>query len=235
LREELRDLARKPAAVFVSPNADPFPPLNEIQTATAQLVRVLAEEGVDSWLMTRGTIRPAARAVLAGHAVRVKVSVAMTTLDRSLQRLLEPLAASPKLRLKLLRDLRDAGIACQAALEPLIPGVTDTRDNLLHLLEALAEVGVSRLSVGYLYLRPGVEETLQAALEPHGLDGLALDDFGSNPLSGARGTATRYLPRARRQHGYASVISLAARFGISVGINPLGNPDFTPAAVRRNR
>jgi DNA repair photolyase len=228
LREELEELPRLPRAVFISPHGDPFPPLSDIQMESVSLVEVLAREGVESWLMTRGYMRPAARAVLAGHADRVKVTVAMTTVDRSLQRLLEPLTTSPSLRLRMLRDLRRAGIACQVAAEPLIPGVTDTRENLEPLLEALAGAGVQHMTVSYLYLRPRIEETLQAALAPHGLDGLALDEFERGPILGNRQNAARYLPRSRRQHGYAAVMALAAGFGISVGINPLSNPDFTP-------
>jgi DNA repair photolyase len=226
--EELLELPRLPRAVFISPNSDPFPPINEIQAETVRLVEVLAQEGIDSLLMTRGYIRPAAKAVLAAHAKRVKVTVALMTMDRSLQRMLEPLTASPSLRLRMLRDLRRAGIACQVALEPLIPGVTDTRENLLPLLEALADADVRHVTVGYLFLRGRIEQTLQELLEPHGLDGLALDEFEGAPVLSGRANATRYLPRGRRQHGYAAVMALAAGFGISVGINPLSNPDFTP-------
>ena len=44
--------------------------------------------------------------------------------------MLEPLTASPRLRLRQIRRLRDLGIPVQVALEPLVPGLTDTRDNL---------------------------------------------------------------------------------------------------------
>src|SRR5207249_1907975 len=133
-----------------SPATDPFPPLNEVQRETARVVEVLARRGIDTWLMTRGYVRPAAFAVLRKHAAHVKVTLAMTTLQRPLQRLLEPLTAPPRLRLRNLRALREAGIVCQAALEPLVPGVTDTRENLLPLLEALESVGVQHVTVGYL-------------------------------------------------------------------------------------
>jgi DNA repair photolyase len=229
VHEELRELPERPRAVFISPWSDPFPPLHEVQLESTRIVEVLAHAGVESWLMTRGYIRPAAKSVLALHADRVKVTVALTTTDRPLQRLLEPLTASPSLRLRMLRDLRRAGVGCQVALEPLVPGVTDTRENLLPLLEALADAGINHLTVGYLYLRPSIEATLEEVLQPHGLDGLALDEFAQGRTLGKGRAAIRYLSRSRRQHGYAAVMALAAGFGISVGINPLTNPDFTPA------
>lgn len=226
VHEELGELPRLPRAVFISPLSDPFPPLNEVQQESARLVEVLAEAGVESWLMTRGSIRPLPMAVLADHAPLVKVTVAMTTLDRSWQRLLEPLTASPRMRLRMLRTLRRAGIAFQVALEPLIPGMTDTRANLLPLLEALADAGVRHVTVGYLCLTPHISETLEKVLHPQGLDGLALDEYEAGTALGSRGQTKRYLARWRRQHGYATVMALAAGCGISVGINPLTNPDF---------
>jgi DNA repair photolyase len=238
LEVELRQLADKPRAVFVSPTTDPFPPLNDVQSATAQMVEVLARHGIDVWLMTRGYIRPAAMAVLRKHAGRVKVTMSITTLDRPMQRLLEPLTAPPRLRLRNLAALRDAGIMCQAALEPLMPGVTDTRENLLPLLEALAGVGVQHVTVGYLVLHARIEEAFLASLRPHGLDAIVADEYARAPVfSRVRGMPGRYLPRARRQHGYAALMAMAANFGLRVSVNAVTNPDFavpplTPSTIR---
>jgi DNA repair photolyase len=227
LSDELHDLPRPPHAVFVSPSTDPFPPLQEIQYETGRLVEVLARHGIEAWLMTRGFIRPAVLEDLSRHAAQVKVTVAMTTVDRQLQRLLEPLTAPPRLRLKTVHNLREAGIACNAALEPLIPGVTDTRQNLQPLLEALANAGIRHVTVGYLVLHQRNELHLQSILRPHGLDTMVMEEYarGLN-LRHGQGIAGRYLPRARRQHGYAALMSMAAGLGLRVTINALTNPDF---------
>jgi DNA repair photolyase len=234
LESELDELDRQPRAVFVSPTTDPFPPLNAIQSATVRIVEVLARRGIDVWIMTRGYIRPAAMEVLHKHARHIKVTVPMTTQDRALQRLLEPLTAPPRLRLKNLTTLREAGISCQAALEPLVPGVTDTRENLRPLLEALAATGVKHVTVGYLVLHERIEETFLASLKPHGLDAIVADEYARGPVySRVRGMPGRYLPRARRQHGYAALMALAADYGVRVSISAATNPDFAaPAAPR---
>jgi DNA repair photolyase len=233
LQDELLDLPSQPKAVFLSPNSDPFPPLNEIQHETGRIVEVLARQGIDVWLMTRGFIRPDLLKVLGRHASKVKVTMAMTTLDRPLQRLLEPLTAPPRLRLKTIQSLRELGITCNAALEPLIPSVTDTRENLLPVLEALAQAGVRSVTVGYLVLHHRNEELLRNNLRPQGLDTLVLDEYAHGPhLRTGRGMSGRFLPRSRRQHGYAALMSMAAGFGLRVSVNALTNPDFT-AAIQR--
>jgi hypothetical protein len=219
LAAELDVLTKRPRAVFVSPTTDPFPPLHDIQHETTRIIEVLARRGVEAWLMTRGFIRPAAMRMLQQHAAHVKVTVAMTTLDRPLQRLLEPLTAPPRLRLRNLAELRE---------------------NLLPLLEALASAGVQHVTVGYLMLHARAEQALMTALRPLGLGSLVAEEYARGPmLSRVRGMAGRYLPRARRQHGYAALMAMASSFGIRVSVNALTNPDFAgaprPPVVRGER
>jgi DNA repair photolyase len=240
LDAELAARRRPPRAVYVCPSTDPFPPLGEVQAATARVVEVLARHRVEAWLMTRGYIRPSVLDVLARHAERVRVLLGITTLDRALQRVLEPLAAPPRLRLRQLGELQSRGIAVQVALEPLVPSLTDTRGNLEPLLRALAAVGIEHATTGYLFLRPRIRENLLAALEAFGWDVAILDAFADGPLLEAGNIApARYLPKARRQRGYAALMALAAGYGIRVSVSGITNPDFgaptEPSAEKRPR
>jgi DNA repair photolyase len=214
-------------------------PLAEVQAETAAVVDVLAEHGVEAWLMTRGFIRPAILRRLAAHAGRVKVTVGFTTLERQLQRVLEPMAAPPRMRLRQLARLHQAGIPTRVELAPLVPGVTDSRANLEPLLEALALCEVRRITTGYMFLRPAIAQQMVRALQPFGLDEPVWSAFQGGPiLQEGIIAAARYLPKARRQRGYAAILSLASRFGISVTISSLTNPDFrvpTPDPPVRQR
>jgi DNA repair photolyase len=236
LDEELSRRAHPLRAVYLCPSTDPFPPLAAIQAETARVIPVLARHGVEAWLMTRGYIRPAVLEVLAAHRRHVKVTVALTTLDRAVQRALEPLTASPRLRLRQIRRLRARDIPVQVALDPLVPGVTDTRDSLAAVLQALARVGVTRVTAGYLFLRSRIEDNLAAALKQHGWDKWVAEAFAGGPdLQQGRGAPARYLPKARRQRGYAALMALAAGLGIAVRVSGASNPDFRtprPAEAR---
>jgi DNA repair photolyase len=235
---ELAGGRQRPRAVFLSPTTDPFPPVQEVQTETVRVVEVLARQGIDVWLMTRGHIWPFAQKALAAHADRVRVTVGLTTLDRQLQRILEPLAAPPSLRLEQLADLQRSGVAVRAALEPLIPTVTDTRTNLLAVLEALATVGVRQVTAGFLFLRPRLEAGLLRALEPHGWADLVQEAYAGGPvLQGEGAVPTRYLPKVYRERAYNLLLKLASALGINVTVSAATNPDFTPsqAVVRETR
>jgi DNA repair photolyase len=230
LKVELRSRRVLPRAVYVSPSTDPFPPVLAVQSETVKVVQTLADHGVEAWLMTRGYIRPKILKTLSARRDLVKVTIPLTTTDRGLQRILEPLAASTRLRLRQIAALRELGIRVQASLEPLVPGLTDTRESLSALLAALADVGVQQLSAGYMFLRSGILENIIRALEPHGLAELVLHEFAGGPVfsSGVLAGA-RYLPKSRRQRGYATLMALAAGHGITVRVSGITNPDFTTA------
>jgi DNA repair photolyase len=227
LDKELTERTKLPRAVYVSPSTDPFPPLAEIQTETSRVVAVLAHHGVETWLMTRGYIRPAALETLAAHHQHIKVTIGLTTLDRTLQRALEPLTASPRMRLRQIRRLRELGIGVQVALEPLLPGLTDTRENMASVLQALNKVGVSRVTAGYMFLRPRIRDNLSAALKEIGCGEELLAGYTNGPILHVGAIAPAcYLPKARRQRGYAALMALAADLGIIVRVSALTNPDF---------
>jgi DNA repair photolyase len=229
LRTELESLQRLPRAVVISPATDPFPPINVMQEAAVNAALVLADYGIEAWLTTRGLIRPRYLRRLARHYEQLKVIVGLTTQDRSLQRALEPLAAPPKLRLRQIHELLALGIEVQVSLEPLVPDVTDRRENLLPLLESLAALGIRHASAGYMFMRGGIEADMSQAVGEW-----IVDEYAHGPVlaSGTIGKA-RYLPKARRQRGYAALMSLAAPLGIEVSISSATNPDFSaPTGTR---
>jgi pyruvate-formate lyase-activating enzyme len=227
LAADLAAAPRLPRAVYVSPASDPFPPIDAVQRETARVVRALAAHGVEAWLMTRGVARAEALAALADCRERVKVTASLTTCDRALRRALEPWTAPPRLRLRQLVRLRRLGVPVQAALEPLIPGLTDTRDNLDEVLRSLAAAGVRHVTAGYLFLRGGFPGDLARALDPLGMTDAVREAFAGGPAEAVPGLGVaRLLPRMRRQRGYATLMALAAAHGITVAVSRLSNPDF---------
>lgn len=232
LEEELATRRRKPRAVYISPSTDPFMPLKEVQADTVEVVQTLARHGVESWLMTRGYIRPRAFQVLVRHRQRVRVTIGLQTLDRKLQRVLEPLAAQPRLRLRQIAKLIQAGIAVQVEVGPLIPGLTDGRANLEELLNALAAVGVHNITTGYVFLRERIQTNLVEALRSSGIGSKFLEEYQGGPVMPSDHIApARYLPKRRRQQGYAALMALAAPRGIRVRVSSVTNPDFGPPAA----
>lgn len=228
LRAELAQRKRLPHAILLSPAADPFAPFAQVQNEALRVLEVLAEFGIEAWFQTRGFIRPTVLEGLVRHKKLVRVTMALTTVDRALSRALEPFAAPPHLRLKQIRHLRELGIPVNVAAEPLIPGLTDTRHNVEPLVQALADAGVQHVTASYLFLRSGIQEQIERDLGDQGWAQAIIERYANGPvLSMGRIAAARHLPRADRQAGYALLMTLAARYGMQVRVSGLTNPDFT--------
>lgn len=79
----------------------------------------------------------------------VKTSVSVTTLDDDLKRKMEPRAAGPATRLKVISRLAESNVPVSAMLAPVIPRIND--HEIEHILEKVAEHGANGAS--YVLLR----------------------------------------------------------------------------------
>lgn len=230
LEAELNQTLIHPKAVQLCPESDAFPLSLDVQRSTLRLIEILASRGIQTWIVTRGIIRREVLQALKKYREHVKIMVAMNTLDRHLQRVLEPQSATPFLRFKQIQKLKAMGFAVSVAIDPLVPGLTDTKDNLMPMFQMLVEAGVSQVSVGYLGLTSMGAEKLRETLLPHGWDELVLSAFVKGPMMVRKGSEpTRYLPKNVRQKKYAMITALAANYGMKVSVSTLSNPDFARA------
>jgi len=84
-----------------------------------------------------------------GRQGLASVGISVTSLDNELKRRLEPRAASPEARLRVIRQLHQAGIPVGVLVAPVIPAITD--HELEDILAAAREAGAG--SAGYVLLR----------------------------------------------------------------------------------
>ena len=200
----LDEMELLPDRVLLSPASDPFPAQRPVREAAERVIDRLLRRGIGVTIHTRGRIPRRLIGRLAEKPDRVAVSVPILTTDRALARTLEPRAASPGGRLRTIARLVAAGLAVEARLEPLVPGLTDTPENLRPLFVALAKAGVSRVVAHYLFLTGSIADRVPAALAPIGWQGRLTDLFQGGPVFplGTLG-ATKHLPKATRQTGLA--------------------------------
>jgi DNA repair photolyase len=220
-------LDRPPRLVVLSPTSDPFPPHRQARAEAQRVVRVLLERGIDVLLMTRGRIPLALIGLLAEHRGRVRVAVGLTTLDRQLSRVLEPRAAVPGVRLRRIARLIAAEVPVEVRLEPLIPGLSDTREHIQPLFRKLTGIGVTKVMAHYLFLHPAMIGPLRTALAPLGLGEKLEDDYQGGPVFplGSVGT-TKHLSRETRQAGFARLSAWGAEHGLTVSTGATQNPDL---------
>jgi DNA repair photolyase len=222
-----------PTLVQIGAMLDPFHDIDELRHETVITVKLLAERRIISWLVTRGEIDGRVAEQLQNYRDWIRIVLAIASQNKDIQKVLEPCAASFEQRLDSFRRLNEKGIRSEIILEPMVPNLTDTHEQLEELLDHLANAGVTQITASYLVLRPEAKSAMTAALEPPGWSELALSAYadGVRVRKGPLAPAI-LLSKARRQRGYALLMALAAQVGISVRLSSRSNPDFGSTAVR---
>jgi DNA repair photolyase len=137
--------------IMLGSNTDPYQPVERRLEVTRTILTVLAAARHPVSIITKGVLIARDLDILREMARQrlASVAISLTTLDAETKRTLEPRAAAPQARLKLVRALADAGIPVGVMVAPVVPAITD--HELERILEAAAEAGAR--SAGYVLLR----------------------------------------------------------------------------------
>jgi len=144
LRKELAAHSWKPEPIVMSAITDIYQPIEHKMRIARGCLEVMAECGhpvstmTKSALVLRDTDLWARLAEM--HCGRVIIT--LVTLDADLAQKLEPRASAPSARLRVIRQLTDAGIPVSVNIAPVIPGLTDVE--MPRILEAVAKAGARR-------------------------------------------------------------------------------------------
>ncbi|GAA0578202.1 PA0069 family radical SAM protein [Halomonas salifodinae] len=167
LREELCRPGYACRPINLSGNTDCYQPLEAERGSTRELLAFLLACRHPLTLVTKSALilrdLDLLRALAEHRLVRVMIS--LTSLDRTLKRRLEPRAASPGARLKVIRALAEAGVPVGTLVAPVIPGLTD--HELERLLGAAREAGADTAGWMLLRLPREVAPLFEAWLETH--------------------------------------------------------------------
>src|SRR5580700_1289496 len=139
----------KPIALGI--NTDGYQPLEKRLEITRGILAVLARCRHPVTIVTKSALIVRDIDLLADLAQDrlVSVMVSVTSLSNDIKRTLEPRAASPEARLRVIRQLSGAGIPVGVLVAPVIPAITD--HEMEDILAAAKQAGAG--SAGYVLLR----------------------------------------------------------------------------------
>jgi DNA repair photolyase len=167
LRKGLSSRRWKPTPLVLSGVTDPYQPVERKLGITRRCLEVLEECRHPVAIVTKSRLVTRDLDLLASLARRdcAHVTVSVTTLDRRLQRTLEPRASPPEHRLDAIRALSEAGVPVAVNVAPIIPGLTD--QEIPAILEAAARAGAVTAGRVLLRLPWGVKELFEEWLRSH--------------------------------------------------------------------
>lgn len=151
LQKELARPGYVPETITVGINTDAYQPCERELQITRRVLQLLSDCQHPAALITKSSLIERDIDILAPMAERRQVIAAVTiaTLDPVLARKLEPRAAAPARRLRVIRTLAEAGIPVSVSIAPLIPFINEPE--LEQIVAAAADAGAHR--AGYTVLR----------------------------------------------------------------------------------
>lgn len=151
LAEELSHPNYQCQPIALGANTDPYQPIERDHGLSRQVLEIMLRYRHPLTVTTRSALVLRDLDLLRQLSQQrlVRVFISFTTLDRELKRCMEPRAASPGARLKVIRALREAGVPVGIITAPMIPMINDME--LEKLLQAGFDAGAT--SAGYTFLR----------------------------------------------------------------------------------
>lgn len=136
---------------------DVYQPIEEKLNLTRKSVEILANYSFPVSVLTKSSLilRDLDLFKIINEKNLFLLQMSITTLDDNIREIFEPNASSIEERLDTVKQFKDAGCPVGIFMMPLLPGITDTEENLIPLLNKLSELKVDFVMPGFLTLRPG--------------------------------------------------------------------------------
>lgn len=167
LEKELR-AKRRTGVITMGAMSDPYNPLEKELCLTRGALELMLRYGFGASFTTKSSLCARDADVLSAISRRapVRVQLTVTCAEDDLCRRIEPNVSPTSERLRAIRTLSDAGVYTGIWLNPVLPFITDTEENIVATLRLASKAG-ARFAVCFfgMTLRSGNREYYFDALE----------------------------------------------------------------------
>ena len=160
LRRELRAKRWRGEHIAMGTATDPYQRAEGKYRLMRGIVETLKEYRNPFSILTKGTLilRDLDLLVEAAGVTDVSTAFSVGTVDEEVWRRSEPGTPHPRKRLEAVARLNDAGIPCGVMIAPVLPGISDSEEQIRAVVGAALDAGATHVSPILLHLRPGVKE-----------------------------------------------------------------------------
>lgn len=171
LLEEALSKKRKKSVLFTGSMSDPYNPHERELKVTRRCLEVIEKYGFGVSPLTKSDLilRDMELLQRIHHKARCVVQMTLTTCDEDLCRIVEPNVCTTARRAEVLRAFHQAGIPTAVWIDPLLPFLNDTKENMQGLLDYCIEAGVKAIVTFRLglTLRDGDRQYFYKQLDKH--------------------------------------------------------------------
>ena len=229
LQAELHRKRVKPKFVYFSPSTDVFQPLNAVLRLASDIFAFLFAQNVGIAFVSKGVIPAEHMALFESHPQMVRAQIGLIALNPEIIQTFEPGCAAVEVRLQQIEKLIQLGIDTEVRLDPILPGLTDDVDTFDGLFSTLSRLGVKRVALNVLYLRPVLVRLLRERISNRRMRERLLQQY--SPGMEIRVCDGRFsqtsLPRANREEIFTRAVTNAAAHNIACHCCGCMNPDIS--------
>ena len=126
----------------------------------SRIITTLTEYRNPFSILTKGTLimRDLDLLIAASQVTEVSTAFSVGTVDEKVWNASEPGTPHPRKRLEAVRKLNAEGIPCGVMIAPVLPGISDSPEQLRAVIEAAIDAGATHVSPILLHLRPYVKD-----------------------------------------------------------------------------
>ena len=146
--------------IAMGTNTDPYQPAEGKYRLTRAIVEVLAERANPFSILTKSplVLRDLELLTEAARSTSVFVDFSIGTLDEAVWKASEPGTPHPRKRMEAVAKLNAAGIPSGVLMGPVLPGLSDSPEQIEEVVMAAVDAGARYVSPILLHLRKGVRE-----------------------------------------------------------------------------
>jgi DNA repair photolyase len=226
LEEELSKKRALLQWIILNTSSDCFQSHPDILNVTYRVIEILLDYGIGISFLTKGTTPFRFFNLIGRSPEKIFAQIGIVSLSESYWERYEPNTPSPEKRMENIQRFKEIGIIPEIRVDPVIPFVTDTETEIKNLFGRLSEMGIKRVTLSYLHLRPTIERQLMRELSSlH--QRLIESCFRTQEWKTVgSSTKTKLLPKTIREKGYERMKEIAESFGITALICQCKNPDL---------
>ena len=160
VRRELASPKWTGEPIAMGTNTDPYQRAEGRYRLMREILAALRDRANPFSILTKGTLILRDLDLISDAARRTAVSVAVSigSVDEQLWRDVEPGTPSPLRRLEVVRRFAASGVGCSVLMAPILPGLSDSPEQIDETVAALGEAGAASVTPLLLHLRSGARE-----------------------------------------------------------------------------
>lgn len=151
--------------VMISSATDPYQPAELKYGITRKCIQILQKYNAPYYVFTKSSIIKRDLELHKGYKNNCFIVWSITTCDEKIRRVIEPGTPPASSIFEVIKKFTDSGICCGVNIDPIIPLITDSQDQIKTILDSYYKSGIQYVFGAMLRLRFDIWQRMKTVLK----------------------------------------------------------------------